>query len=226
MNSENELRSRLNDIEAAIVDLRPSSFGVHRAGDLTPGSPLVRRYRNRLLHALVLLYHLEADANRLARRRHLAKGIVTEFLTGSQCVRICWRAANTHKHGTGGRAGNATLPNALLTAVKDAHEAATPGDAEALVLGMVVSDAEEGTFVSQALLECAAREWAAFLGRTFDLDCSSWLERCFPPSRGPVVKIEASERRTVPQDARLVIELPADSLEGLVDDARRRKRDG
>ena len=100
---------------------------------------------------------------------------MADFIKRSQCVRLCWRVANTHKHGVGGRAGNATLPNAVILVIEDLHKSPDPAEARVTVVGMVVSDAGEGSFTSQALLECAGREWTEFMKSAFQLDQSDWL---------------------------------------------------
>ena len=223
MESEDTLIARLGEIEAAVVDLRPFVFGVHKASEVKPGASAARRYRNRLQHALLLLNHLQADANRLARRKGLAKDVVTSFVERSQCVRVCNRAANTHKHGLGGRARNATLPSSFITMVKDPQNVENPDTADALIIGMLISDADEGSFTSQALLECAAREWARFLQARFGIDCSDWLTRCFPPPRGPVVPLRPEGNNVIPQRSAIRVEVPQHLSDAMTDAVRKRR---
>ena len=225
MNPEDRVSARLDEIEAGIIDLRPFVFGVHKAGELTSDQPATRRYRNRLLHALLLLYHLEADVNRLARRRKKAKRVVSEFVEGSNCVRVCWRAANTHKHGIGGHSGNATLPNAVITVVKDANKAPSPAEADAIVVGMLISDADEGSFASQPLLECAVREWVAFLRNEFGLDHSAWLAKCFPTPSAPSIELRPGGENVVPKDSVVTFEVPPHVRDAMVGEMKKRREE-
>ncbi len=216
---------RLGEIEAAIVDLRPFVFGIHRGKELKPGTTAARRYRNRLQHALLLLNHLQADANRLARKQNLPKDVVTNFVEGSQCVRVCNRAANTHKHGVGGRSRNATMPSSFLTMAKDPHLGASPEDADTIVVGMLISDPQEGSFSSKGLIHGAARDWAVFLRDMFRIDATDWLARCFPAPKGPTIRLRPEGNDPVPQGANIVIEIPEHVRDEMTAAVRRQLED-
>lgn len=215
---------RLAEIEAALDDLKPSSFGIVKVKDLSSGSFIDRRTRIRLHSAFLLLYHLKDDVKKLARKRRLPKTAIDEFANQSLWVKLCIRAGDTHKHGLGGRSRNATLASGFIYAVKVTPDEKPSSDSEAIVIGMIVSDADLGTFHSQKILEGALRDWAEFLNAKFGIDISALVSRCFPASEGPTLKVKPDEHPSVPLGATLIFELP-EKIRDLAQQNSARRRD-
>jgi hypothetical protein len=109
--------------------------------------------------------------------------------------------------------------------VKDPGLAASPPEAQATIVGMLVSDADEGSFTSQALLECAVREWVALLRDEFGLDHSAWLNDCFPQPSGPVVPLRPDGKNVVPLESVVTFEVPPHLREAMVNDMKKRRDD-
>ena len=216
---------RFDEIEAALFDLRPAIFGTFSSQQLTEDSLIQRRYRNRLMSAFLLLYHLKDDVKRLAKRSSLVPTVVDDFVASSRWVTLCVRAGDTHKHGLGGRSRNATIPNGLLTVVKTASGEPLSPKNDAIVIGMVIVDADHGAFHSKSILDGAVRDWARFLGAQFNLNLSSWELGCVPPKQGPVVRLRHGEHPSVPLGATLEMELPVEIQTGVVADVSKRREE-
>ena len=215
--------NRLAEIEAALDDLKPSSFGNVKVKDLNSGGLIDRRMRNRLHSAFLLLYHLQDDVKKLAKKCRLPKSAVNEFANQSLWVKLCIRAGNTHKHGLGGRSRNATLPNGLISAVEVEPDEKPSADSKAIVIGMIVADADLGTFASQNILEGALRDWGEFLNAKFSIDITTLVSRCYPASQGPTLKLKSDEHPSVPLGATLIFELPEKTRDMAQQDAARRR---
>jgi len=225
VNPEQRITERFDEIEAALFDLNPGEFGIFQSQQLTEDSLIARRYRNRLMSAFLLLYHLKDDVQRLAKRRKLSPSIVKDFVDHSLWVKLCVRAGDTHKHGLGGRSRNATFPNGLLTVVKTrSGENRSPSD-EAFVIGMIIADADHGVFHSKSIIEGALRDWAGFLSTNFNLDLSSWIARCIPARPGPTIELRHDAHAYVPLGATLTMEIPQDLQKAIVLDAAQRREE-
>ena len=223
IHAKQRVLERFDEIEAALFDLRPTIFGIFSDQQLTDGSLIQRRYRNRLMSAFLLLYHLKDDVKRLAKRNNLAPTVVDDFVASSKWVTLCVRAGDTHKHGLGGRSRNATIPNGLLKVVKTVPGEPPSPKSDAIVIGMVIADADHGAFHSKSILDGALRDWVRFLEAQFKLDLSSWELRCIPPKPSPIVRLHHGDNPSVPMGATLEMELPREIQVGVVADASRRR---
>lgn len=225
INAEQRIIERFDEIEAALFDLKPMEFGIFKSQQLAEDGLIQRRYRNRLVGAFLLLYHLQDDVKRLAKRRNFSRSVVNDFVDHSLWVTLCVRAGNTHKHGLGGRSRNATFPNGLLTVVKaQSGEKPSPSN-EAIVIGMIIADADHGVFHSKSIIEGALRDWVEFLAVQFELDLSSWLARCIPAKPGPTIELRNNDHPNVPLGATLTMELPEDIQSAIVADAAKRREE-
>ena len=221
--SEQQIIDRLAEIEAALADLQPSAFGIHPVKDLGADGLVQRQYKNRLQAAFLLLYHLQDDVKRFAKRKGGNKQAVNDFVAKSLWVKLCVRAGDTHKHGLGGRSKNATIVHGLIYVVKT-DEAKSPSPAsDAIVVGMTVADADYGTFPSQRILEGALLDWVQFLSAEYKLDVSDWLSRCIPKGTGPEIQISPGENPTVPLGSTLTFELPKNLRDLAQGDAAKRR---
>jgi hypothetical protein len=214
---------RLAEIEAALDDLKPSSFGNVKVKDLNSGSLIDRRMRNRLHCAFLLLYHLQDDVKKLAKKCRLPKTAIDEFANQSLWVKLCIRAGNTHKHGLGGRSRNATLPNGLIYAVEVGPDEKPSSESKAIVMGMIVADADLGAFPSQKILEGALRDWGGFLNAKFSIDIASLVSRCYPASKGPTMSLKPDEHPVVPLGTTLIFELPEKTRNMAQEDSAKRR---
>jgi hypothetical protein len=224
--AEQRILDRFDEIEAALLDLKPREFGVFRVQDLIGGGLIERRYSNRLMGVFLLLYHLQDDVKRLAKRKRLTGDPVSAFTDQSLWVKLCIRAGNTHKHGFGGRSRNATYSNGLLYVVKikSGEKPSQPSpNSEAIVIGMIVADADYGVFHSQSIIEGALHDWAHFLSVQCGLDLSCWLSRCVPAKQGPTVRLQHSDHPDVPLGATVVMEIPTELTNVARRDAARRR---
>ena len=225
VNAEQRIIERFDEIEAALFDLKPMEFGIFESQQLTEDGLIQRRYRNRLMSAFLLLYHLKDDVKRLAKRRNLSRSIVDDFVDHSLWVKLCVRAGDTHKHGLGGRSKNATFPNGLLKVVKTrSGEKSSPSN-EAIVIGMIIADADHGVFHSKSIIEGALRDWAGFLSAKFNLDLSNWIAHCIPAKPGPTIELRHDAHPYVPLGATLTMELPQDLQKAIVSDAVKRREE-
>lgn len=223
--AKQRIHDRFAEIEAALSDLEPSAIGVKPVQDLGNDGLIQRRYRNRLQGAFLLLYHLQDDVKRFAKKTGKPKNVIDEFADKSLWVKLCIRAGNTHKHGLGGRSKNATVINGLLYVVKmEPNQQPTP-NSDAIVIGMAVADAEYGTFPSQRILQGAIQDWVQFLAAEFELDLSVWLSRCIPKSDGPAIELKPGTKPTVPLGSTVTFELPENFRKIAQEDAAKR-RDG
>ncbi len=223
--AEQRIFERFDEIEAALFDLKPMEFGIFKWKQLSEDDLIQRRYRNRLMSVFLLLYHLQDDVKRLSKRRKLPPSIVNDFVDHSLWVKLCVRAGNTHKHGLGGRSRNATFPNGLLIVVKTrSGEKSSPSN-EAIVIGMIVADADHGVFHSKSIIEGALRDWVEFLTVQFELDLSNWESRCIPTKPGPTIKLRNKDHPNVPLGATLTMELPEDFQNVVVADAAKRRKE-
>jgi len=225
VNPERRIIERFDEIEAALFDLRPEEFGIFKTRQLAEDCLIQRRYCNRLMSAFLLLYHLQDDIRRLAKRRNVSHSIVDDFVDNSLWVKLCVRAGDTHKHGLGGRSKNATFPNGLLQVVKNRSGEKPSPNSEGIVIGMIIADADHGIFHSKSIIEGALRDWVGFLASQFNLDLSSWAARCIPAKPGPTIKLRHGEHPNVPLGATLTMELPSDLQSAIVSEAVKRRNE-
>ena len=222
--SAQRINDRFAQIEAALSDLEPSAFGVRPVKELKDGGLIQRRYKNRLQAAFLLLYHLQDDVKRHAKKAGKQKSCIDEFVNQSLCVKLCVRAGNTHKHGLGGRSKNATVITGLIYTVKlePGHEVTE--DSDAIVVDMALADADYGTFPSQRIVQGAIQDWVNFLKSELDLDLSDWLSRCIPKKDAPPIKLSADRGQSVPLGSTVTFELP-EQLRTLAQQDAAKRRD-
>lgn len=211
-NKVEKIYQRLAEIEAAVSDVSPSSFGVKKVRELESGGLVETQFKNRLNNAFLLLYHLQDDAKRLAKDKNINKVTVDEFRSNSSWVKLCIRAGDTYKHGLGGRSKNGTLLNGLLYAVKtESHEQPKSEhpkpEYDAILIGMLVADADYGTFPSQILIEGALLEWRDFLNEVLDVDISDWVNRCIP-DKSNIVPLQQGKIIEAPLGTTFIFEIP------------------
>jgi len=206
-NKVEKIYQRLSEIEAAVSDVSPSSFGVKKVRELQGGGIVEMQFKNRLQSVFILLYHVLDDARRLAKVKKIKKTTVDEFSKKSLWVNLCIRAGNTHKHGLGDRSKNGTLLNGLIYVVKVGPNDQQTPESDALLIGMAVADADYGTFPSQKLIEGALLDWRTFLNKVLDVDISTWVNRCIP-DKSKAVPLQQGENIEVPLGTTLTFEIP------------------
>ncbi len=216
------IRDRFKSLRAAMTDLAPAAFGIRPHNEVQSDVSLPARYENRLVSAFLLLSHLRDDTRRLAKWTGVNSSVVNQFVDQSLAVRLCVRAGDTRKHGLGGRSRNATISNGLIYVVES-----TPGESpspisDAMVVGMVLVDADHGTFHTHTVIVRAIHEWVDFLASELGLDLRQEVDAWLPRKEPDVVVRQGESNPTVPLGSTIAFEFPAEITEQLVADVKDR----
>lgn len=214
------IRHRFISLSAAMTDLAPAAFGVRPHNEIQSDVSLPARYENRLVSAFLLLSHLRDDVRRLAKRIGVNPSVVNQFVNQSLAVRLCVRAGDTRKHGLGGRSRNATISNGLICVVKS-----TPGEPpsptnDAIVVGMVLVDADHGVFHSHRVIARAIHDWVDFLASELSLDLRQEMDAWLPRKEPDFIIEQDESNPTVPLGSTIQFEFPTELTEQLVDDVK------
>jgi hypothetical protein len=209
----------LDGVEAAVQDLWPRGL-IERASVVE--TPVFRHLlQNRILLVALSLQRLEGAARRLLKRLGQDTRPFDVALRSSIPVRVAGRLANSWKHGLGGQQKNTTLLNGLLVVHRADGARDASGQERVHVLGMLITDATDGTFASSTLLSLAVRQWGAILGPILP-SAPARAERVFPEPRGPVVELPQGVKAVVPEGATVLLDLPEELRAEMTLEAKRR----
>ena len=216
------IRHRFISLSAAMTDLAPAAFGKRPHNEIQSDVSFSARYENRLVSAFMLLSHLRDDTRRLAKWTGVNPSVVNQFVDQSLAVRLCVRAGDTRKHGLGGRSRNATISNGLICVVKcPPGEPASP-TSDAIVVGMILVDADHGTFHSHTVIVRAIHDWVDFLASELGLDLRQEVDAWQPRKEPDFVIKQGEAKPTVPLGSVIAFEIPTEITERLVDDVKDR----
>ncbi len=216
------IRHRFRSLSAAMTDLAPAAFGVRPHNEFQSDVGLPARYENRLVSVFLLLSHLRDDTRRLAKRTGVNPSVVNLFVDRSLPVQLCVRAGDTRKHGLGGRSRNATISNGLIYVVKSPPGEPPSPISDAIVIGMVLVDANHGTFHSHQVIARAIHEWVDFLASELGLDLRQEVDAWLPRKEPDVVIRQGESNPTVPLGSVIAFEFSTEITEQLVADVKDR----
>ncbi len=153
-------------------------------------------------------------------RRHHTGDDGPREVTGSLSLDDVSR--RTRKHGLGGRSRNATISNGLICVVKTETDEPPSPISDAIIVGMVLVDADHGTFHSHKVIAQAIHAWTDFLASELGFDLRQEVDTWLPRKNADVVVRQGESKPTVPLGSVIEFEFPSDVTEQLVDDVKRR----
>ena len=203
------LNDRFSRIGAALSDLKISSQKILTVAQRRSDPHAAHVYTNRLAALLIGINHLKDDVKRLAKNVGVPSKDVESFCRSCAPITLCAKAAETHKHGLGGRTSNNTVLKELLV-IKTPQGAQPTDESETAIAGALIVDENGDSHDANVVCRSALAAWVIYINDQFQLDFTEWLGRAAPEPKGPRVTISAGVKSVVPLGA--VVNIPLSEL--------------
>lgn len=201
------LNDRLRRIGAALSDLKISSQKILTVAERHSDPHAAHVYTNRFAALLIGINHLKDDVKRLAKNVGRPTKDVDSFCRSCAPITLCAKAAETYKHGLGGRASNNTVVKELLV-IKSPQGAQPTDESETAIAGALIVDEHGDSFDGNIVCRSALVAWVTYIKDQFQLDFTEWLNRAAPEPKGPRVTIAPGVKGAIPQGAVIYMPLP------------------
>lgn len=201
------LNDRFGRIGAALSDLKISSQKILTVAERNSDPHAANVYRNRLAVLLIAINHLKDDVKRLAKKVGTPTKDVESFCRSCAPITLCAKAAETYKHGLGGRASNNTVVKEVVV-IKSPQGAQPTDESETAIAGALIVDENGDSFDANIVCRSALVAWVTYINNQFQLDFTEWLNRAAPEPKGPRVTILPGVKGNVPQGAFINFPLP------------------
>lgn len=209
--TKTQLVGALNDrflrIGAALSDLKISSQKILTVAQRKSDPHAASVYTNRLAAVLIGINHLKDDVKRLAKNVGSPTKDVEPFCKSSDPITLCAKAAETYKHGLGGRASNNTVIKEMVV-IKSPQGIEPSDESETAIAGALIVDESGDSYDANIVCRNALIAWITYIKDQFQIDFTEWLNRAAPEPKGPRVTLPTGVKGVVSQGAVIDIPLP------------------